>query len=218
MAQRRLDIDREKIPGNSYASREEKPVEEEKKQIEPVVKNAKVRKQGLFRRVASSIVEDSVENAKQRAFSEIVVPGIKTLIFDTFTEVLNIVLFSDSRNGYRPRTGGPSRRGEKTSYRDYYDRRDSNRRGSGVEHRDIPFDPDDIIVDTRAEAHMVLDEMDHIIDKYGQASVADFYDVVGVTSDWTDCRYGWTSLRNASIKPVRDGFMLVMPRTHVLED
>ena len=80
------------------------------------------------------------------------------------------------------------------------------------------MDPDDIILDTRAEAHMVLDEMDAIIYKYGQASVADYYDVVGVTSEWTDNRYGWTSLKNASIKPVRDGFMLVMPRTHVLDD
>lgn len=212
MARREIDL-----PSNSYASRDIQE-NEEPKQITKVVNNAKVRKQGMLRRLGNAIVEDSVENAKQEAFGKIIVPGFKSLIFDTFTEVLSIILFSDGRDGgYRPRSGGISRRGDRTSYRDYYDRkdkRDSGRRDT----RDIPFDPDDIVVDTRAEAHMVLDEMDHIIQKYGQASVADFYDVVGVTSDWTDNRYGWTNIRNASIKPVRDGFMLVMPRTHVLDD
>lgn len=217
MANRDLNIEHRKMPGNSYATRDEEP-DDKKKQIEPVISNARVRKQGMIKRLTSSIVEDSVENAKQRAFGEIVVPGIKTLIFDTFVEVLSVVLFSDSRSGgYRPRSSSIPKRGDRTSYRDYYENRGS-RRESRRDTRDIPFDPDDIIVDTRAEAHVVLDEMDSIIEKYGQASVADFYDVVGVTSDWTDNRYGWTSLRNASIKPVRDGFMLVMPRTHVLDD
>lgn len=206
---------KKKIPSNSYAKRDSKKDEKEPKQVTQVVTNAKVRKQGFVRKLAGAIVEDSVENARQRAFGEIVVPGFKALIFDTLTEVLSIMLFSDTRDSrYRGNGGrGIPRRGERTSYRDYYDRKDKRE-----SYRDIPFDPDDIVVDTNAEAHMVLDEMDHIIEKYGQASVADFYDVVGVTSDWTDCRYGWTSLRNASIKPVRDGFMLVMPRTHVLED
>ena len=217
MAKRVLDTS--ELPSNSYASKdisEEK--KEETKQVTQVVSNAKVRKQGMFRRLTHSIIEDSVENAKQKAFSEIIVPGFKTLIFDTLTEVLSIMLFADGYSGgYKPRAGGPSRRGDRTSYRDYYERKGRSRRDDR-DSRDIPFDPDDIVVDTRAEAHMVLDEMDHIIEKYGQASVADFYDVVGVTSDWTDNRYGWTNLRNASIKPVRDGFMLVMPRTHVLED
>lgn len=212
MARREIDL-----PSNSYASRDIQE-NEEPKQITKVVNNAKVRKQGMLRRLGNAIVEDSVENAKQEAFGKIIVPGFKSLIFDTFTEVLSIILFSDGRDGgYRPRSGGISRRGDRTSYRDYYDRKD-NRDSGRRDTRDIPFDPDDIVVDTRAEAHMVLDEMDHIIQKYGQASVADFYDVVGVTSDWTDNRYGWTNIRNASIKPVRDGFMLVMPRTHVLDD
>lgn len=216
MAQRKMELpNSDSLPGNSYASRDVQH-NEEPKQIEQVVSNARVRKQGIFRRIGASIVEDSMENAKQRAFGEIVIPGIKTLIFDTLTEVLGIILFSDSRdNGYRPRSGIPSRRSDRTSYRDYYDRKEGR---DNKRSREIPFDPDDIIVDTRAEAHMVLDEMDAIIDRYGKASVADFYDVVGVTSDWTDNRYGWTSLRSASIKPVRDGFMLVMPRTQVLED
>ena len=205
----------EDMPSNSYAKRNE--TDEDQKKITPVVSGAKIRKQGFLKRLGNAVVEDTVENAKQKAFGEIIVPGFKTLIFDTFTEMLSIMLFSEGSNGgYRPRSGSSNRRGERTSYRDYYDKKD--RRGSRRDSRDIPMDPDDIIVDTRAEAHMVLDEMDHIIQKYGQASIADFYDLCQVTSEWTDNRYGWTSLRNASIKPVRDGFMLVMPRTHVLED
>ena len=47
---------------------------------------------------------------------------------------------------------------------------------------------------------------------------ADFYDIVGVTSEFTDNKYGWTSIRKAGIKPVREGFLIVLPRTRVLDD
>lgn len=217
MAQRDIptsDEMRDKYPSNSY-SRDTDSEPTEEKQIRQVAQG-KAHKQGLLQRLGRYLIEDTIENAKEKAFSEIVAPGIKTLIFDTGVEILSVILFKESSaGGYRPRSGGPAKRGDRTSYRDYYDRKD---KGHRRDTRDIPFDPDDIIVDTRAEAHMVLDELDHIIHKYGQASVADFYDIVGVTSDWTDNRYGWTDIRNASIRPVREGFMLVMPRTHVLED
>lgn len=195
-----------KFPSNSYSK--EEPEQKEIKQVT----TAKVRKQNALQRLGKAIVEDSIENAKERAFGDIIVPGFKTLIFDTFTEILSIMLFNESGGAYRPRTGAP-KRGDRTSYRSYYDK--------GVkkyETHDIPFDPDTIIVSTLSEAHQVLDELANIISTYGQASVAEYYDIVGISSNWTDNRYGWTNIHSASIKPVRDGFELIMPRPHVLED
>ena len=218
---------RDKYPSNSFKNKEQETeaveVSEDtdipkKKEVRKVT-HARVQKQSLFKRMAKFIIEDSIETAKERAIEDIIVPGVKSLIFDTITEMFDVVLFGGG--GERPfrssggRYGG-SRRREKTSYSDYYDK--GSKRNSRGEFRELSYEPDEIIVDTRTEARNALDELDYTIRKYGQASVADFYDIVGVTGDWTDNQYGWTSLRGASIKPVRNGFMIVLPRTQALRD
>ena len=54
--------------------------------------------------------------------------------------------------------------------------------------------------------------MDELIDTYGNVSVADLYDLVGKSSEYTDNKYGWTNLRNAEPVRVRDGYMLKLPK------
>ena len=221
---------RNRYPGNSYAERDSTDIsdkklseESDKEIIKPrQVAQGKVRKQSIGKKFLHYIIADTVETARERTFKDILIPGVRNLIFDTFNEMLATMLFPDDVQrpvgGYRGGSG--ARRGGKTSYDKYYD--DKNRRtgngGRGGSYRDMPYDPDDIILDTRAQANAALDELDYIIRKYGQASIANFYDIVGVTGEWTDNRYGWTSIRGAQIKPVRDGFMVILPPTRVLED
>lgn len=194
------------------------PEEVEKKEIHQVA-TAKVRKQGLIRRIGKSIIEDNIHEAKDRAYNDVIVPGLKNLLYDTGRDILETVLFGIAGDGGRDdrRRFERSRRGDRVSYDSYYkDGRRSDHRGSGRDYRG--YDPDDIILDTRNQARDVLDELDFMIRKYGQASILDLYDLVGLTGDWTDKRYGWTSIRGASIKPIRDGYMLVLPRTELLDD
>ena len=54
--------------------------------------------------------------------------------------------------------------------------------------------------------------MDELMDTYGLVRVADLYDLVGITGNYTDNKYGWTNIRNAEIVRVRDGYMIKMPR------
>lgn len=217
---------RQKYKSNSKASNHESSKVEsddksdipKKKEVRQIA-TAKVRKQGLLRRFGKSVLEDGIESAKEKAYNDIIVPGIKTLLFDTVTDILDTMLFGGSESGSRGshRRSDSRRRGDRTSYSDYYEKR--SRGGSrSFDREDRFYEPDDIILDTRAEARDILNELDDMIHKYGQVSVADFYDLVGVTGDWTDNRYGWVSLRGASIKPIRDGFLIVMPRTHLLDD
>ncbi len=218
---------RDQYPSNSYKSRDQATYEAdapadipEKKEVRKVA-DARVRKQGLVKRLAKSIIEDSIETAKERAIEDIIVPGFKALIFDTITEMFDVMLFGGG--GERPFRGSDrryssSRKQDRASYSDYYQNGGSRRNEGRNARRESLYEPDEIIVDTRVEARNALDELDYTIRKYGQASVADFYDIVGVTGSWTDNQYGWTNLRGASIKPVRDGFMIMLPRTQVLKD
>ena len=54
--------------------------------------------------------------------------------------------------------------------------------------------------------------MDELIDTYKLVSVADLKDLVGITGNYTDNRYGWTSIRSAEVVRVRDGYTIKMPR------
>ena len=47
---------------------------------------------------------------------------------------------------------------------------------------------------------------------YGTVSVADLYDLVGISGNYTDNKYGWTNIRNAEPIRVRDGYMLKLPK------
>ena len=219
---------RQTHPGNSHKARDlaekssidivEKDGQDEprEKKVRQVTK-AKSKKQGLLRKFTRYIFEDTIETAKEKAFSDVIKPGLQQLIFDTGNELLSLVIFGTAEEAFRSsRRGSGGRRGERTSYDKYY--KDKERKQTSRDsYRDVPYDPDDIILDTNAEARDVLTELDYTIQKYGQASVADLYDIVGVTSEWTDNRYGWTSIRGAKIKPIREGFLLVLPRTHVLD-
>ena len=54
--------------------------------------------------------------------------------------------------------------------------------------------------------------MDELIETYGIVSVADLYDLVGKSCNYTDNKYGWTNIRNAEPVRVRDGYLLKMPK------
>ena len=92
----------------------------------------------------------------------------------------------------------------------YSTRRDEPR-SHGRGSRDV-YSYDDIILDNRGDCEEVLCKMDEIIDMYGVASVADLFDLVGVTGNYTDNKFGWTNLRNAEVIHVRDGYKIKMPK------
>jgi hypothetical protein len=74
------------------------------------------------------------------------------------------------------------------------------------------FSYDEVIFENRGEAEHVLTQMDELVSTYGMVSVADLYDLVGMSCDYTYNKYGWTNIRNARIERVRDGFLLEMPK------
>ena len=54
--------------------------------------------------------------------------------------------------------------------------------------------------------------MNEIIGTYGVVSVADLCEIVGVTGEFTDNKYGWSDIRDAYVERSKDGYMLKLPR------
>ena len=96
----------------------------------------------------------------------------------------------------------------RVSYRSFYD--EPRERRAPVASQ--AYNYDDVILDSRGDAEEVLDRLNEIIDQYQIASVADFYELVGVSGTYTDNRYGWTNLSGACVERTRDGYQIRLPR------
>lgn len=72
-----------------------------------------------------------------------------------------------------------------------------------------------ISFETRNEAKIVLDEMSDIIRDYGNVTIADLYDLVGIHSNGKDSIFGWTDLDRAHVVRKRYGdYRLSMRKPH----
>lgn len=199
------------LPDNSHKNRnqienEKKNAPESAKRVEKVVHGKVKTKKNNTRKLADVFITEDVANVKNYILLDVIVPSIKKAIYDLVVGTLDMSLFGGRGGGAKRSTA------DKVSYKDYngISRRDersynSNRTASGYSY-------DDIILDSRGEAEAILMRMDELIDEYKEVRVADLYDLVGVTGEYTDNKYGWTNIRNAEVIRVRDGYKIKMPR------
>lgn len=199
---------------NSHRSKEEQASQPEKKKIEKVISGtAKVKKKNEIRKFADIFISEDIKNVKSYVFMDVLVPAIKKAISDIVTDGIDMILYGG--NGKRSKS---SSNASKVSYRNYYDRRDDSGGAYGGHSYRSPanarssYSYDDITLERRGEAEDVLARMNELIDTYGVVSVADLYDLVGITGSYTDNKYGWTNISNAEAVRVRDGYLLKLPK------
>lgn len=191
---------------NSHKFKEEQKEKStpERKKVEKVVKGTvKTKKKNEIRKFADVFISEDANNVGSYIFMDVLVPTIKKAIVDIVTDGINMIFWGGTN---RSKNGSGA---SYVSYKSFSDRKDDrsyqtkNRSGYGC---------DDIILETRGEAEEVLTRMDELIDLYGVVSVADLYDLIGKTCNYTDNKYGWTNVRNAEPVRVRDGYLLKLPK------
>ena len=191
---------------NSHKSKEEAKELVPKKKVEKVIKGtAKVHKKSKASKITGALISEDASNVKTYIVSDVLIPAVKKLVCDIVKDGIEMILYGGSTGGRKS-----SSRVDYVSYNRYSDRRDTNRYDRGSYRRAYSYD--DVTVDTRGEAEHVLTCMDELIETYGYVSVADLYDLVGITGNYTDNKYGWTNIRNAEPVRVRDGYMLKLPK------
>lgn len=199
-------------PDNSHSARDnptpavtQQPQQEKK--LEKVVSGTtKTKKKSEARKIAGIFVPDDMTSVKSSILQDVIVPGIKKAIAD----VVSIILFGETG-----RIGGGRKANNSTvSYQRYYDDRRDDRRDYNRPRAIGGFEYDDIVFETRGDAELVLEQLEAALDQYGLVSVADLFDLAGVTCrGYTANKYGWTDLRNSKVIRVRDGYILQLPRT-----
>lgn len=195
----------EEYKPNSHKFREGQTEALTDKKIQKVVHGkVKTKPKSGMSKITDVFISEDAANVKSYIVMDVLVPAVKKAISDIVRDGIDMILYGESR-GRRNSTSSSY-----VSYRDYSrsddrDRFRDSRTRSGYNH-------DDIILESRGEAEEVLTRMDELIDTYGVVSVADLYDLIGKSCEYTDNKYGWTNIRNAEPIRVRDGYMLKLPK------
>lgn len=174
-----------------------------KKKVEKVAKG-KTKKKSEIAKFADVFLQEDVSSVKSYILSDVVIPALKKAISDVVTNGIDMLLYGES--GSAKKTTPAS----KVSYRSYYER--PNDRYSKSQSSIKRYNYDEVVLESRGEAEEVLSRMEDLIATYNVVSVADFYDLVDVSCNYTDNNYGWTDIRNASIQRTRDGYIIRLPR------
>lgn len=197
-------------PNSNKFKEEKKENAQPREKLEPVVTGKVIqKKKSGVRKFFDEFVSEDAKNIKSYVIGDVLIPATKKAISDIVTDGIDILLYGNT-GSKRSRSNYQSGR---VSYNSLYD---NDRRYNSPSRYNDPvrdrYSYNEIILGSRGEAEEVLSRMDELMETYGLVRVADLYDLVGVTGEFTDNKYGWTNIRNAEIVRVRDGYAIKMPR------
>ena len=192
------------------------------KKIEKIIEGEAVqRKKPLGKRFKNMFFGGNAREALGFAAVDVLLPAARDMLADAGRETIERLIFGESRRSrVFARSGGPTRydgyyRGGSSPYGAPAWRREPQRDISPRGRSTHSFD--EIVLDSRGEAEQVIDTLFEIVQQYNQATVSDLYGLVGITSAYTDQKYGWTDLRGANVQHTRGGYLLNLPKPEPLD-
>ncbi len=182
------------------------------KKVEVITTDAQPHTKSRLARFKEAFTGDSAQSVGSYILFEVFIPTFKDLIVNMVQEsVRRLVLGEGPRGAYSSQSRQQVNTGH-VSYNRYAQREQRpgntwDRRQDEPRSRVSSFQQ--ITVGHRAEAADILDTMTNLVDQYGQVSVADLYEMVGMQTSHTDHKYGWTNLREASVRLLTGGRYLI---------
>jgi hypothetical protein len=209
----------EDYPPNTRITREsgvQKPTETPAP-VASVIEPGQVRrrKKPLGVRLKETFIGGDAQSVMGYVMAEVVVPAIKDTLSDVVTQAVERMLFGEVRSSARrPRAGGQGgyvTYGSQSVVRQGQPTRPSLNPRARANH-----EFDQIILPDRPTADQVVDRMYDLLSRYEQVTVSNLYELVGITPDFTDNNWGWTSLEGTGVRRVREGFLIDIPRPESL--
>jgi hypothetical protein len=210
------------LPANSHKAKSGKIPPAATRKTEKVVTGTVIEKPpSLWKKAKASIIAGDPADSNsiwQFVVLDILIPAAKNMLTDTvsmmgdaLSEGVRQALLGDSR--VRAGSGRPSyvsynRPVHRASVPDY---------GTISPRARARNDFNEVILASRGEAEDVLDRLRALVDQYDVATVADFYDLVGISAPFTSEKWGWYDLRSATVRHVHGGYMVSLPRTQPIE-
>ena len=214
---------------NMKIEKETEKTEEKRVPLQKVVSvEPKKVKKGLLSRLAVGVMgPDGLPGIGTFVAEEIIKPAIKNLIVDSVTSGINKMMYRDGggptnrHHGYSPHRGYPQPP-QYTNYANRYNASQSSApqpvQPSESRVPAVRYGVDDYKLTDRNDASHVLISLTENANNYGTVSVADYYDLIGVASAYTDNNYGWSAegMARATIMPVAGGYIIKFPQVEVI--
>jgi len=204
----------------------EKETTTDRKELKQVTKTVptKTKKTLMGRLVTGLVGPEGLPGIGTYVNDEIVKPAIKNIIVDAVTSGINMVMYGEkggqNRGGYRPHSTGGHRSNYRpsTNYGSNYRNPTVEPKAERVINKTSRVGVEEYVIADRYDAAHVLTTLTETADMYDSVSVADYYDLIGVPSQYTDNNIGWTidSISRASIIPVRHGYAIKFPPVEVI--
>lgn len=196
----------------------------ERKELSKVIsaEPKKVKKTLLGRLITGVAGPDGLPGIGAYVNEEIIKPAIKNIIVDAVTSGINMVMYGErggaSRGGRPMNHVGTTRHNYRpsTNYNTNY--RQAEPQAERLAPRTSRSLVEEYVIADRVDAAHVLASLTEHADMYDSVSVADYYDLIGVPTNYTDNNHGWTidTVTRATIIPVRGGYVIKFPPTEVI--
>jgi hypothetical protein len=204
------------FPPNSESSKKGKP---DPKVVTPVVKSGAVRRRkSLRKQFSETFVGGDFRTAVRYVMFDVLLPAARDTIVEAGAQGIEKLIYGDarrSRGATRPYTGD-------LGHIAYNRIATQNSRMPGPQRvlsrqARARHNFDEIVLDDRAEAEEVIDRLFDLVSRYESASVADLYELVGLSSSHTDHKWGWSDLHGAGVSRIRGGYLLDLPEPEPLD-
>lgn len=198
------------------------PNEQPRARKEALVQSATVRKKGVIERLVGGLLgPNGLRAIGAYVGHEIIVPMVKNAFVDSMTTGINMAVFKDQPQPNRRNNPGWNNRQHQNTNRVQYNQSYQNNQVKQYQSSNAMttvYTIREVVFPNREEALMILDSMMNEIDKYGQVSVADYYDWIGLgDGTFADVSYGWEDLTRARVVSVRGGYAISLPPVGVIE-
>lgn len=212
-------MDDQEFPGNSQRAKNNEPDPNEKK-IEPIAGVAGQvtrKKRSIGKRIKDAFFGGTTEGVGSYVFFEVMLPAAKDMIVDAGGEAMHRAVYGESRPAYSRGRGRASSGGGGLGHIAY----DTiSTRASTTREQRTPlsrraratFQFDEVILPQRHIADEVLDRMMFLLEKYQVVTVADLYELLDVSAQHTDDKWGWVDLFGSRVTRVSGGYMVELPQ------
>lgn len=192
----------------STEKRETKKLDEKPAQL-----HGTIRKKSTFTKIKEEFFGDSPDSVKNYVIDDVIIPSVKSLISSAVTSGINALLYG--HDNARSRSNGYS---GSQNVRNYNSapwepigqprRVNYNALGSGNAYKNSlarrQIEVDEVIFETRDEAMDAIQRMEEYIAVYGSVSILRYYDICGVSANFAQNNYGWTTTANMHVNDYFD--------------
>ena len=183
-----------------------------------------VKKQSGIGRFFRELFAEDMQTVRQTFREDVLIPFVQDGISGIFHDGIDLLIYGNkSRRSKTRGMFGSSRTGYNKFFKSSLDN-GRIRRGRDLDEDDDVevYEQNLLKFDSKTKAVAVLDALTDALDRFKAVSVADLYDLAGVSNtvgDFTDKNWGWTDLEGTRVRHARGGgYYLDLPRVEDIRD